>query len=552
MVGKPNLIWTQVVRLAMAAIMAITVMVPQTTTVATAASGDRTLYLYYTHTKETGRFTFKRNGVYDKKVLRELNYFLRDWRRNEPATMDPRLFDLIWSVYQKVGASQPIHIVSAYRSPATNEMLRAKSSGVAKDSQHTKGHAMDFFIPGISLVKLRQAGMQQQVGGVGFYPTSGSPFVHLDVGSVRAWPRMTRAQLKEIFPDGRTLHLPTDGKPLSNEGRMYAQAEWQKCHQVPCKGGSISTTQVADNGNGSGKKTLVDMFFGGDEDEGEIMAVADAGPSARSVETVAVAAPVPMPRPATLAVADAEALPFPTQGSAPLDVAELAGDPSAPIPAEKSPRLVMATRQIQPGEQTAVLAIASLEAPVPAPRLLMTPKTVPNDLVTAYAPMQPDPEAQRALDMLIERETTASLPKPVAPKPQLSLASIQTASLGGATGLKGMFDMTFNALENTTAPAPVSAAIQSHADQLAPLAGTEARDVALIAPDIEHVDETMVHPVLMSSGHFAVMFEHDEADFNPATQLGVLTPRLGFSVEQQTLSADRFTASAPLLVASRQ
>jgi len=130
--------------------------------------------------------------------------------------MDPRLLDLVWEVYQRSGAKDYVHIVSAYRSPATNNMLRGRSrnTGVAKNSQHTLGKAMDFFIPGVKLAKLRATAMQMQVGGVGYYPTSGSPFVHLDVGRVRAWPRMSRQELVRIFPNGKTLHVPADGKPL--------------------------------------------------------------------------------------------------------------------------------------------------------------------------------------------------------------------------------------------------------------------------------------------------------------------------------------------------
>src|SRR5690606_37674493 len=101
-----------------------------------AAASERALYLYYTHTQETARIVFKRNGQYVQSGLNELNQFLRDWRRNEPARMDPRLFDLVWEVYQEVGGTQPIHVVSTYRSPATNAMLAANSSGVADNSQH--------------------------------------------------------------------------------------------------------------------------------------------------------------------------------------------------------------------------------------------------------------------------------------------------------------------------------------------------------------------------------------------------------------------------------
>ena len=120
-------------------------------------------------------------------MLKKLNVFLADWRTKEPTKMDPALFDLLWSVYQEVGASQPINIVSSYRSPKTNAMLRKRSSAVAENSQHMKGRAIDFFIPGVNLTRLREVAMRHQVGGVGYYPTSGSPFVHLDTGAVRSW-----------------------------------------------------------------------------------------------------------------------------------------------------------------------------------------------------------------------------------------------------------------------------------------------------------------------------------------------------------------------------
>lgn len=176
----------------------------------------RSLKLFFTHTGERATITYKRNGRYDPKGLAQVNRLLRDWRRNEPARMDPRLLDLVWEVYQRAGAEDYVNIVSAYRSPATNNMLRGRSrnTGVAKNSQHTLGKAMDFYIPGVRLARLREVAMQLQIGGVGYYPTSGSPFVHLDVGRVRAWPRMSRQELARIFPNGQTLHLPTDGRAL--------------------------------------------------------------------------------------------------------------------------------------------------------------------------------------------------------------------------------------------------------------------------------------------------------------------------------------------------
>ncbi len=195
----------------------------------TASSAEvRSLKLFFTHTGERATITFKRDGKYDQKGLAQINRFLRDWRRNEPARMDPRLLDLVWEVYQRAGGKDYINVVSAYRSPATNSMLRgrSRSTGVAKNSQHMLGKAMDFYIPGVKLTRLREVAMQMQVGGVGYYPTSGSPFVHLDVGNVRAWPRMSRQELARIFPKGQTLHLPASGGALP--GYDQAMADYKR------------------------------------------------------------------------------------------------------------------------------------------------------------------------------------------------------------------------------------------------------------------------------------------------------------------------------------
>lgn len=192
---------------------------------ATADGDTRTLSFHHTHSDEELTVTFKRNGRYDEAALKKLNYFLRDWRSQDQTAMDRRLFDIVWEVYRDVDARQPIQIISAYRSPATNAMLRRRSSGVARHSQHMQGHAMDFFIPGVPLEQIRFAGLRLQRGGVGFYPTSGSPFVHLDVGSIRHWPRMTHDQLARVFPDGRTVHVPSDGKPLKGYELALADIE---------------------------------------------------------------------------------------------------------------------------------------------------------------------------------------------------------------------------------------------------------------------------------------------------------------------------------------
>jgi uncharacterized protein YcbK (DUF882 family) len=190
------------------------------------AEGDtRTLSFHHVHTNEDITVTFKRNGRYDQAALKKLNWFMRDWRKDEEVAMEPQLFDLMWEAYREAGASEPIQIICGYRSPSTNSMLRARSSGVAQTSLHTKGEAIDFFIPGVPLEKIRNAGLRMQRGGVGFYPTSGSPFVHMDVGSIRHWPRMTHDQLVKVFPDGRTVHVPSDGQPLPGYALALADVE---------------------------------------------------------------------------------------------------------------------------------------------------------------------------------------------------------------------------------------------------------------------------------------------------------------------------------------
>nr|WP_249789835.1 DUF882 domain-containing protein [Bradyrhizobium sp. BRP20] len=192
---------------------------------AAALNETKTLSFHHTHSGEDLTVTFKRDGRYDEAALKQLNHFLRDWRTQEQTVMDRRLFDILWEVYRDVDGKQPIQIISSYRSPATNAMLRRRSSGVARASQHMLGHAIDFYIPGVPLEQIRFAGLRLQRGGVGFYPTSGSPFVHLDTGSVRHWPRMTHDQLARVFPDGKTVHLPTDGVPLKNYELAKAEIE---------------------------------------------------------------------------------------------------------------------------------------------------------------------------------------------------------------------------------------------------------------------------------------------------------------------------------------
>ncbi|MDF2373510.1 MAG: DUF882 domain-containing protein [Rhizobiaceae bacterium] len=255
-----------------------------------ASAETRSLNVYFVHTKERATIAFKKDGRYIQSGLKKLNRFLRDWRQKESTNMDPRLFDLVWEVYQASGSKKHIHVVSAYRSPKTNAMLRKRSRGVASKSQHILGRAMDFYLPDVPISKLRRIGMQFQVGGVGYYPKSGSPFVHLDVGSVRSWPRMNRKELASIFPKGKTLHLPSDGKPLPG----YSQALSDYKSRVNSK--SIQVAGGGARSQSSGGGGLLATLFGRNEDEDDDEEPAQvAAVAVASVDRTQVSSYVPDP-----------------------------------------------------------------------------------------------------------------------------------------------------------------------------------------------------------------------------------------------------------------
>ncbi|WGD51724.1 DUF882 domain-containing protein [Bradyrhizobium sp. CB1650] len=255
---------------------------------AAALNETRTLSFHHTHSGEDLTVTFKRDGRYDEAALKQLNHFLRDWRTQDETVMDRHLFDILWEVYRDVDAKQPIQIISSYRSPATNAMLRRRSSGVARFSQHMLGHAMDFYIPGVPLEQIRFAGLRLQRGGVGFYPTSGSPFVHLDTGSIRHWPRMTHDQLARVFPDGRTVHVPTDGTPLKGYELAKADIERRGNGDDAATGGKLNFFAALFRGKSAPSSS---------EEDDEGASAASAKPAAPTVLAAAKPAdPVPTPR----------------------------------------------------------------------------------------------------------------------------------------------------------------------------------------------------------------------------------------------------------------
>jgi len=319
---------------------------------ATAEGETRTISFHHIHTNEDLTITYKVNGRYDEDALTKINSVLRDWRESEPVKMDPHLIDLLWEVHREVGAKEPIWVVCGYRSPATNSALRRRSSGVAKFSQHMLGKAVDFYIPGVPLDQLRAAGLRSQRGGVGYYPTSGAPFVHLDTGSVRHWPRMPEAQLATVLSKGQL------GSRFASDGRG---------------------TQVAQGEVQRGRKSagLLARLFGGGKDEEEDAETA-AAPAPAKVATARMAAPqkpaavapaqearnVPLPsakpgKPETFQVASAASKPAPAPAS--YEVASAASKP-APAPAGYEVASATSKPMVRPAQAASLVARTSMSA----------------------------------------------------------------------------------------------------------------------------------------------------------------------------------------------
>lgn len=146
---------------------------------------ERRLTFYHTHTQKTLDIAYTIDGEYVDSALVEINEFLADFRTGDSVVMDRELLDLVYDVRAKLGSDAPFEVISAYRSPQTNEMLRGRSDGVAKRSQHLLGKAIDVRLRGVSTAALRDAAIDLQRGGVGYYEKS--DFVHMDTGRVRRW-----------------------------------------------------------------------------------------------------------------------------------------------------------------------------------------------------------------------------------------------------------------------------------------------------------------------------------------------------------------------------
>lgn len=176
-----------------------------------AGSDERTISFYHIHTQESLTVTYKRDGHFIPEAMKQIDWLMRDWRKNIAIPIDPDTIDIIWEMHRELGSKEPVHVICGHRSEATNEMLRRTNGGQAKHSEHITGKAVDITFPDIPVKQLRYSAMIRERGGVGYYPTSGIPFVHVDTGRVRSWPNMPRDELALLFPSGHSQHRTDDG-----------------------------------------------------------------------------------------------------------------------------------------------------------------------------------------------------------------------------------------------------------------------------------------------------------------------------------------------------
>lgn len=339
-IGQLNILKKRVSKALASVAIAGTFMLGAWTLTGTAAiSGGetRTISLYHQHTRESVNVTYMVNGRYVPSAMRQINYVLRDWRRNKTITIDPHTIDLVWELHADLGSRQPVHIVCGYRSPATNAFLKRIGRHVAKQSQHMRGKAIDFFFADVSLATIRNSALARGVGGVGFY-SGRNGFLHVDSGNVRHWG-IRGGNIGSMIADGRKYV----GARMKNGGgmdtQMMASAEPEK------KSGGIfgflfrsAQPKASPEAIAAAAVSPSDAAAEGDGlDEGELAAVsADASATSLAADKakkkiIVSPAIVDVPAPVAVVPAPVVAAPAPKQV-----VAALVPPPAKPVISSKA------------------------------------------------------------------------------------------------------------------------------------------------------------------------------------------------------------------------
>ncbi len=414
---------------ALATVVLAAALAPNSTESAVANGDTRTVTFSNRHTNEEASFTYMVDGVYDQAVLDKLNWFMRDWRLNEPTKMDPKLFDIIWEVYRESGSREPIDVLSGYRSPQTNAMLRRRSRQVAEHSEHMQGKAIDAHFLDVSTARIRDIAMRMQEGGVGFYPTGITPWVHIDSGGIRYWPRMSRDALTRLFPDGKTVFIPADGQPMP--GYDLAKAEIEQ------RGGEVQTA------SGGGLFAWLFGARGGGDDDAEEAGGQEAvvasnaggrGGAHRGGGVAPEAAPVEVAEAGPAAVAKAKrGLPTGPAYAEPAAAEPAAAEPAAPPPAPApepvaKDEVVAALEQPQVASDAETDATVKLTGPIAALYLAPLPPRRPPNLEQQLALLADIPLPPIRPADLTAASRTAPAPLPPARPAHLALGPEPTGS----------------------------------------------------------------------------------------------------------------------------
>lgn len=422
-----------------AAIAALALAASLSTDAITAAgSGDRTISFYHIHTQERLTVTYKKGGAYIPEAMKQIDWIMRDWRKNDAIKMDAGTIDLAWEMHEELGSKEPISIISGYRSQSTNSMLRRTVGGQASKSQHITGKAIDVAFPDVTLKRMRYSALVRERGGVGYYPTSGIPFVHLDTARVRSWPRLPRYELALVFPEGRSKHQPAEGGSITPADVRVAQAKYREL--------AVQVAEFHDIRRGVKAPTLV----------------ASASPALPAAEA---------PRKTTFTVAsltDAgpKAVTPPRKIDLKWEALKQAAEPKRPADIATAPKQV---------------ASLGAQPDLAKPKLVTEPELV--DRPSRFTP-SPTKAERSKLDALVLAAANMPLPKLVkgpapAVRPQKALAAVaakvegatpqiagpQLASLAPETSATSITDMSPDSLGNGWVQAP--AFDEDHPEELA-------------------------------------------------------------------------------------
>jgi uncharacterized protein YcbK (DUF882 family) len=421
------------------------------------AGDDRTISFFHIHTKETLTIQYKKDGRFLPDAIEKINWIMRDWRQNKAIPIDPNTVDIIWEMHRELGSQQPVSIICGYRSPATNSMLRKTRGGQASQSQHMTGKAIDIAFPDVPAKRLRYSAMIRERGGVGYYPTSGIPFVHVDTARVRHWPRMVRDELALLFPSGRSKHEPADGRPITPADVKSARERRKDL-----------AAEVA-------------QFYALRDSPKSVQVAAASSAKTEPAPTVVASLPVPpQPAPAVRPLAAHQRM--------------AVGAPMPP-PSTTAPQamasVVALTSDSQAAEPKLALAKAVTES-VPAeamPKLVTTPKPV--DRPSKFVARLPENDRTR-LDMLVK---LASLDEKAAELPAVKPALITGSTSMKTASLTPNWPLSMGAQNEASASS--TAAFSPH-----PFSGESSdwRSGWTVAPeyDEDHPDELSYRPFALA------------------------------------------------------